>query len=71
MTEPKSITMEVHFDRLKIWSDSLADIICWCRGFHAGSGDKDTGLIMSSVDDLSSMNQRLKDEINKARKSES
>jgi hypothetical protein len=66
MNVPKVVTLELTLAEAERFRDSMADVICWSRGFHAGLGPdrRDEGPM--NVNDLSDLNIKIKHAIEKA-----
>lgn len=65
--DPKAIvTLEMTVEQAERFRDSMADVICWSRGFHAGLGPDRRSEGPMNIDDLSDLNIKLKSAIEKA-----
>lgn len=60
------VTIEVPLAEAERIRDSMADVICWSRGFVAGLGPDRRHEGPMSIDDLSDFNIKIKSAIEKA-----
>lgn len=60
------VTLEMTLAQAENYRDSMADVICWSRGFHAGLGPERRSEGPMNVDVISDLNIKLKCAIEKA-----
>jgi hypothetical protein len=54
------LLLSVSREDFELFSDKLSDILCWAQGFKAGAGTENSHLWPLGVEELQSLNIRIK-----------